>query len=108
MESAHTLGRRWTVVPVVAATLISLAAGTAQAASLRGSKHDLSVTGEGPIAAVSEQQVCVFCHVPHHAVKAQGLVNRRPSSAVYVTYGSTTAWGIPPQPGGSSTFCLGC
>lgn len=108
MESAHVGGGPWAVILIAVAALISLGSGTTGAASIRGSKHDLSVTGEGPISAVSEQQVCVFCHVPHHATDAQGLANRRTSSAVYVTYGSTTVWGVPPQPGGSSTFCLSC
>lgn len=79
----------------------------AASGTIRGSKHDLSVGGEGPVTATSEQQVCVFCHVPHRA-SGPTLANRRTSDAVYVTYASSTVWGSPPQPGGSSTLCLGC
>ena len=27
--------------------------------------HNLSVSGPGGIKAVSEQEICVFCHTPH-------------------------------------------
>jgi DNA-binding MarR family transcriptional regulator len=41
-----------------------------------GTKHNLSVSGPGPIKSTNEQQVCIFCHTPHNASPIQPLWNR--------------------------------
>jgi hypothetical protein len=79
---------------------------------IRNTKHNLSVTGPGPVRAVSESQICVFCHTPHGAeqVPAAPLWNRQISGAAYTPYMSTSidAADIAGEPGGSSKLCLSC
>jgi hypothetical protein len=78
-------------------------------------KHNLSVTGPGPVAAISQTQICVFCHTPHGATNFPGapLWNRRLSEQTYTTYTSSsldaaTIAGQLDQPAGSSKLCLSC
>jgi predicted CXXCH cytochrome family protein len=72
------------------------------------SKHNLSVTGIGDIRAVSETQICVFCHIPHNASPAAPLWNRADPGLNYIPYTSSTANALPGQPTGSSLLCLSC
>jgi hypothetical protein len=75
--------------------------------------HNLSKTGPGPIKAVSETQICVFCHTPHSAVVAP-LWNHSLSSAFYaVPSNAMNDWihlKSSPQnpPDGDSRLCLSC
>ncbi len=39
----------------------------AQNTSILNSPHNLSASGPGTVKASSEQEVCVFCHIPHNA-----------------------------------------
>jgi len=79
---------------------------------VRNTKHNLSVSGPGPVRAVTENQVCVFCHTPHGAenVPAAPLWNRQLSGATYTPYTSSSidADDIAASPGGSSKLCLSC
>lgn len=79
---------------------------------VRNTKHNLSVTGPGPVRAVSESQVCAFCHTPHGAenLPAAPLWNRQVSGATYTPYTSSSidADDIAATPGGSSKLCLSC
>jgi hypothetical protein len=84
---------------------------------IRATPHNLSVSGGGGIGAVkavSESQVCVFCHTPHSATPgAIPLWNRRLSAATYTVYTSNSldanaVFGSLDQPGGSSKLCLSC
>ncbi len=65
------------------------------------------------VRAVSEQQICVFCHTPHggqlQASVPTPIWNRSLSAASYVPYssGSIDATDIN-QPGGVSKLCLSC
>jgi hypothetical protein len=74
--------------------------------------HNLSVTGPGPVRAVSESQICVFCHTPHAAENIPGapLWNRTLSGETYTPYTSNSinADDIAATPGGSSKLCLSC
>ncbi len=77
--------------------------------SVRGSKHDLSVTGPGPIKAESEREVCIFCHVPHFASdKADHLSGRPEIGKTHVPYESSTSLSRPRAPTGPSRVCLSC
>jgi hypothetical protein len=52
---------------VLAAMLcLALGAGAwaARVSDVSNTPHNLSVTGPGPVRAVSESQICVFCHTP--------------------------------------------
>ncbi len=81
-----------------------LAASAAAAApSVTGSKHDLSLTGPGPIRATSETSACAFCHFPH-----SGLSNRPDPAAIHVPYESSTLAVRPGAPTGASRACLSC
>lgn len=80
-------------------------------ASILTTKHNLSVTGPGPVRAISETQICVFCHTPHKAVTDVPLWNHSLSSASYQLYTSPTL--LSPtspqiQPDGDSRLCLSC
>ena len=78
---------------------------------VRNTKHNLSTTGPGPVKALSETQVCVFCHTPHGATDVPApLWNRAVSGATYTPYTSASidALDIAAEPGGSSKLCLSC
>jgi predicted CXXCH cytochrome family protein len=70
--------------------------------------HNLSASGPGRIRAVSEQQICVFCHAPHHTSGARPLWNHEFSTASYTIYQSSTLNAQPGQPTGASKLCLSC
>ncbi|MBI5910822.1 MAG: hypothetical protein HY848_12830 [Betaproteobacteria bacterium] len=100
----------WAVVAVVAAG----AACAALVPDVRNTKHNLSAGGAGTVKAVSETQVCVFCHTPHAATSGvTPLWNRALSNATYSVYTSSSLdanaiQGSLDQPGGSSKLCLSC
>src|SRR3972149_10955351 len=72
-------------------------------------KHNLSVTGPGTVKAVTETEVCVFCHSPHYAnLASTPLWNRDLSSANYVPYDSPSLQSAVGQPNGYSKLCLSC
>ena len=80
-------------------------------AGVKGTKHDLSATGPGPVKAVSETRICVFCHTPHGANPAVPLWNRDTSyqsGIVYQVYSSPTLDATPGQPTGATKLCLSC
>ena len=110
--------RRWAWI---AATLVAaLAAAPAPAdrvSDVRSTPHNLSASGGsgvGGVKAVSESQLCVFCHTPHAGtVGATPLWNRKLSAATYTVYTSNSldanaVQGALDQPGGSSKLCLSC
>ena len=82
-------------------------------------KHNFATAINGPILptgstrtveATSEQEVCVFCHIPHFA--PDGVVaplwNRAISIASYTNYTSSSLDAITTDPGISSKLCLSC
>ncbi|MGA2501704.1 MAG: cytochrome c3 family protein [Tepidisphaeraceae bacterium] len=89
--------------------LAAMAPGASgQFMSVVNSPHNLSATGPGTMRASSEQQVCIFCHTPHHASAAQPLWNRQVWPQAYKPYASTSLQAKPGQPTGSSKLCLSC
>ncbi len=76
--------------------------------SVVNSKHDLSVRGPGPIRAVQETEVCVFCHTPHNAAPQTPLWNRENPRTHYRIYESSTIDARIDQPSGPSKMCLSC
>ena len=90
--------------------LVSLAAcsAMAQPSTIVGSPHDLSVGGPGPVRAVFEDQVCIFCHTPHNASPIRPLWNRYLPVDNYRIYASRALDAVPGQPTGSSKMCLSC
>ncbi len=93
---------------VVALSIAMLGLNSGQAAGILGSKHDLSVAGPGPIKAVTESDVCLFCHTPHKGTGQTPLWNHSLSSATYTPYDSSTMKATIGQPTGASKLCLSC
>ena len=85
-----------------------LALSPAAVTQVSNTRHNLSVSGPGPIRASSESEVCVFCHAPHNASTIGQLWNRQASQASYVPYSSSTIRATLGQPTGASILCLGC
>lgn len=76
--------------------------------SVVSSKHDLSTFGPGPIRAVNEGQICIFCHAPHNAAPQSPLWNRTNPRTHYRIYSSSTTDARIDQPTGPSKMCLSC
>lgn len=76
--------------------------------SVVNSKHDLSAMGPGPVRALGESEVCIFCHTPHNASPAAPLWNRTNPQTHYRIYQSSTLDARVDQPSGSSKLCLSC
>lgn len=83
------------------------------------SPHNLSISGKGTIKAISEKEICVFCHIPHHEGVGLPLWNHLLSSQDYTLYESEflkrTGYPLPVQPskiegqpGIVSRMCLSC
>jgi len=87
---------------------IVAALAVAQQDTIVNTKHNLSTSGPGPVQALSEDQVCIFCHTPHGARDVAPLWNRRDSTATYIPYDSPTLRASPGQPTGASKLCLSC
>jgi len=76
--------------------------------SVVNSKHDLSARGPGPIRAIHETEVCIFCHAPHNAAPQTPLWNRENPRLYYRIYQSSTLDARVDQPSGTSKMCLSC
>lgn len=77
--------------------------------SIVDTRHNLSITGPGPVKSTTEGELCVFCHVPHHARRDIALLwNRSDSTANYTPYQSSTLHATVGQPTGASKLCLSC
>jgi hypothetical protein len=73
--------------------------------------HNLSVSGPGEIRALTETEVCKFCHVPHNAIVPAPLWGHELSAAQYIVPKLRDSGGglrSVPQPDGSSRLCLSC
>jgi hypothetical protein len=82
-------------------------------AGIANTKHNLSVTGPGTIKAVSETEICVFCHTPHGASAERPLWNHTMSSQTYILpTSSDPQWSnlltTVQQPDGDTRLCLSC
>lgn len=77
-------------------------------ADIATTKHNLSVSGPGGVKAVSETQICIFCHTPHNSRPNSPLWNRNDPGLNYTPYTSSTAIASPGQPTGGSLLCLSC
>ena len=78
-------------------------------ATILGTKHNLAVSGPGPVRALGETRVCVFCHTPHNATPLSPLWNRQLDPQSYTVYASPTLKAGPlAQPSGPTKLCLSC
>ncbi len=76
--------------------------------SVVNSLHDLSVRGPGPIRAIHENEICIFCHTPHNGAPQTPLWNRENPRTHYRIYRSSTTDARIDQPSGPSKMCLSC
>jgi predicted CXXCH cytochrome family protein len=92
----------------VGVVLVAAAAPARADLSVVNSKHNLSTSGPGPVKALTESQICVFCHIPHHGLGGT-TANRPDSNAAYQPYSSPTLASTPPgAPTGATRICLSC
>ena len=107
---ASTAGR---LIVLVGLAAVALPALGERISDIRSTRHNLSSSGPGTVKAVTEDEVCVFCHTPHGAenMPRAPLWNRNLSTGVtYTPYTSDSinASDIAAEPGGSSKLCLSC
>lgn len=113
------IGQDMTNRPLAAlATLLALAAVSgprpllAQADSVVRTPHNLSVSGPSDQRALTETEVCKFCHIPHNAVVPAPLWGHALSKAgsydVPKVTAKSGAKAPSPQPDGASRLCLSC
>jgi len=99
---------------IMAISFIIVLAGIADAATITGSKHDLSSTSGGKYKAsgTGADQLCSFCHTPHFGSSATAnlpLWNRTTTASGYTMYTSATIdMTTAAQPQGVSAACLSC
>ena len=98
---------------LLACGLLGVLGGSALSAQSAGNmvdtKHNLSVSGPGPVRASTETRICIFCHTPHNAAPDSPLWNREIEPQVYSVYASPTlVAGVLPQPSGPTKLCLTC
>lgn len=98
------MSARWMIVMLAARAGMA----AAQPTSVVFSPHNLSSGGTGPVRAVMEDQVCIFCHTPHNATPVRPLWNRAMSVEAYTIYSSRQLDALPGQPTGTSKMCLSC
>jgi predicted CXXCH cytochrome family protein len=97
------------VMCAVFGILFSAVPPAADAVSIVATKHNLSVSGPGPIKAQTETRVCSFCHTPHNAKPNTPLWNRDVGTQSYILYSNPSSMrGTPSQPNGPSRLCLSC
>ena len=104
MRSAMTLF-------LVLVGVVSAGPVRAQHGGVASTVHNLSASGPGTVRALSETEVCKFCHVPHNARAAEALWSQTLSNAQYTTPTVRRGPGDVqqvPQPDGSSRLCLSC
>jgi len=88
--------------------LLGAATASGQMQSIIDSPHNLSAAGPGAVRALSEEQICVFCHPPHQSAPIQPLWNRLLPVTGYAVYTSNALDAEPGQPTGASKLCLSC
>jgi predicted CXXCH cytochrome family protein len=81
-------------------------------ADVRHTKHNLAISSPGTVRAVNQDQICVFCHVPHGASQTRAIWNKdltyQLSGSLYTLYGSSTLDAVVNRPNGASKLCLTC
>lgn len=96
--------------------------GSPLIAGIVNTKHNLSVSNTtGTIKAQTEEQICVFCHIPHHSqTSGKPLWNRSMPTSAYTMYDSdylrrmdypavaTDLGTLNDTPGALSRQCMSC
>ncbi len=107
----HSRRPRFSAV-VAGLVFLAFAARADNPNSIIYTKHNLSISSPGSVHALTESDVCIFCHTPHHASATDGpLWNHQMSTALYTPFSSPTLTALNVtigQPTGSSRLCLSC
>ncbi|RNC69156.1 MAG: cytochrome C [Desulfuromonadales bacterium] len=103
---------------LIAAILATGAVVYAGAGNIRWTAHNLSSEAPAGLnsvrhqASVTVDQICIFCHTPHHAQPAQPLWNKVNPTQTFKMYTSsttlTTVAKAVTAPGPESLLCLSC
>ena len=80
---------------------------------ISSTRHNLSISGPGSVTSGSVNEICIFCHTPHHSTPSAPLWNRElPTGQIYKLYGSSTLDSTLENPqlrsGNFSLLCLSC
>ena len=104
------------LVAAVVAVALPLLAGAAP--GIRNSAHDLSSTSSATLKSASNNQVCIYCHTPHHAQSTGLLWNHTSTLATSWSWGTdldgnaltktTAGTTLPASLRSASKRCLGC
>lgn len=81
------------IFPALAIAVLATGASAA-GTSVVGSSHDLSATGKDVVGAAgqAQNQVCVYCHMPHNAVNIGApLWNRSNSTTAFTMYSAANS-----------------
>lgn len=108
MRNISILWRISLCIAVTLSVFLFTRPGAAAMDGINMTKHNLSVTGPGPIKALTETRICIFCHTPHNAAPLTPLWNRTVPAKSYELYQSTTMVAGVSQPTGPSRLCLSC
>jgi len=105
---------------ILAATALVALCASVSFAGIKNTKHDLSsgnpsvTLKSGGAVVTTTDQICVFCHTPHNAIKSVPLWNRTNAAAgsTYKLYSSSStlsyAKGAVLKETSLSLFCLSC
>jgi predicted CXXCH cytochrome family protein len=93
---------------LIACAIFAFPGASAAQYGINTTKHNLSVSGPGPIKSATETRICIFCHTPHNAAPSTPLWNRSLNAVSYILYSSSTMSAVPSQPTGPSRLCLSC
>jgi len=88
-----------------------VSAAGAQPSGVTATLHNLSASGPGDVRALTETEVCKFCHIPHNATSPEPLWSRDLPQMDYqlpTARGGSSLRARPRQPDGSSRLCLSC
>ena len=66
---------------------VFLVSGSAMAAGVYDTKHNLSSSGSGTIKSTDQSEICVFCHTPHDAIKNNNIPLWNHSLSSVASYG---------------------
>jgi predicted CXXCH cytochrome family protein len=102
-------GRVWILALCLLGSRLASALEAQTPSDVVNTRHNLSVSGAGPIRALTETRICIFCHTPHNATPLSPLWNKDIEPQVYTVYESPTLRAGPiSQPSGPTKLCLSC
>jgi predicted CXXCH cytochrome family protein len=102
------------IVLLTAALIMTASMAYAGSSLISGTKHNLSSGSGNVVKSGAGDQICIFCHTPHNAVRNVPLWNRtNPAAATYKMYTASATLNFNKVQAGFtadsiSLFCLSC